>query len=126
MAERRRKFSPQLEAEAVELVSEKGRSIAEIARELEMNEGTLGNWVHELKKSNPEPENPETGGACSRDRDGRRDPQTATGKRVPERQRPVRVIVVRRTAAAASANHRCAVQAGYFLTAKRLMPQHVQ
>jgi transposase-like protein len=119
VAQHRRKFSPQLEAGAVELVSEKGCSIAEITRELEINEGTLGNWVHERKKSNPEPENPETGRACRRGRDGRREPQTATGQRGPKRQRPVRVIVVRQIAAA-FANHRCAVHTGYFLTAKRL------
>ena len=28
----------------------------QIARELEINEGTLGNWVNEWKRSNPEPE----------------------------------------------------------------------
>lgn len=35
---------------------ETGRPIAEIARELEVNEGTLGNWVNEWKRENPEPE----------------------------------------------------------------------
>lgn len=33
-----------------------GRPVAEIARELEVNEGTLGNWVNEWKRENPEPE----------------------------------------------------------------------
>ena len=56
MARIRRKFSPQFKAEAVQFVIETGRPIAEIARELEINEGTLGNWVSEWKKSNPEPE----------------------------------------------------------------------
>jgi len=40
----------------VQFVIETGRPVAEIARELEVNEGTLGNWVNEWKKSNPEPE----------------------------------------------------------------------
>ena len=56
MARNRRKFSPQFKAEAVQFVLETGRPIAEIARELEINEGTLGNWVNEWKVNNPEPE----------------------------------------------------------------------
>lgn len=39
----RRKFSSQFKAEAVQLVIESGRPIAEVARELQINEGTLGN-----------------------------------------------------------------------------------
>ena len=56
MAQHRRKFSPQFKAEVVQFVIETGRPIAEIARELEINEGTLGNWVNEWKQGNPEPE----------------------------------------------------------------------
>ena len=56
MAQHRRRFSPQFKAEAVQFVIETGRPIAEIARELEINEGTLGNWVNEWKQSNPKPE----------------------------------------------------------------------
>ena len=56
MARMKRKFSPQFKAEAVQFVIETGRPIAEIARELEINEGTLGNWVNEWKQSIPEPE----------------------------------------------------------------------
>ena len=56
MAQYRRKFSPQFKAEAVQLVIETGRPIAEIARELESGGGTLGNWVNKWKQSNPEPE----------------------------------------------------------------------
>ena len=56
MAQSRRKFSPQFKAEAVQFVIETGRPIAEMARELEINEGTLGNWVNEWKRSNPERE----------------------------------------------------------------------
>ncbi len=29
---------------------------AEIARELQINDGTLGNWVNEWRRDNPEPE----------------------------------------------------------------------
>ena len=56
MSERRRKFSSQFRAEAVQLVLETGRPIAEIARELQINEGTLGNWVNTWRRDHPEPE----------------------------------------------------------------------
>lgn len=52
----RRKFSAQFKAEAVQLVLQSGRPIAEIARELQINDGTLGNWVNEWRRDNPEPE----------------------------------------------------------------------
>jgi transposase len=44
MPERRRKFSPEFRDEAVKMVVETSRPIAEVARELGINEGTLGNW----------------------------------------------------------------------------------
>ena len=56
MAHKRRKFSPQFKAEAVQFVLTTGRPVAEVARELEINEGTLGNWVNEWRQQNPEPE----------------------------------------------------------------------
>ena len=56
MSQGRRKFSHQFKAEAVQLVLETERPIAEIARELEVNEGTLGNWVNTWRRENPEPE----------------------------------------------------------------------
>lgn len=52
----RRKYSDQFKAEAVQLVLETKRPIAEIARELEVNEGTLGNWVSQWRRDNPEPD----------------------------------------------------------------------
>ena len=45
-----RKFTDQYKAEAVELVINSGRPVAEIARDLGINEGTLGNWVQLAKK----------------------------------------------------------------------------
>lgn len=46
----RRKFSPQYREEAVKLVVERSRPIAEVARELGLVEGTLGNWVNIYRK----------------------------------------------------------------------------
>ena len=56
MPERRRKFSPQFKAEAVQLVVETGRPIAEVARDLGVNDGTLGNWVKAWRDANAESE----------------------------------------------------------------------
>ena len=40
-----RKFDEDFRQGAVRLVRESGRPIAQVARELGVNEGTLGNWV---------------------------------------------------------------------------------
>jgi len=56
MPEQRRKFSPQFKAEAVQMVFETGKPIAEVARDLGINEGTLGNWVNAWRRAHPEPE----------------------------------------------------------------------
>jgi transposase-like protein len=55
MAEARRKFSPQFKAEAVQMVLETGKPIAEIARDLGVHEGTLGHWLAKWRQENPEP-----------------------------------------------------------------------
>jgi transposase len=55
MSEQRRKFSPQFKAEAVQMVIETGRPIAEVARDLGVNHGTLGNWVKAWRDENPDP-----------------------------------------------------------------------
>jgi transposase-like protein len=55
MPEQRRKYSPQFRAEAVQMVLETGKPIAEVARDLGINEGTLGNWVNLWRRDNPEP-----------------------------------------------------------------------
>jgi transposase len=43
--ESRRKFDQDFREGAVRLVLETGKPIAQVARELGVNEGTLGNWV---------------------------------------------------------------------------------
>jgi transposase-like protein len=57
MAERR-KFSPQFRAEAVQMVIETGKPIAEVAGDLGINDGTLGNWVNAWRHAHPEPDKP--------------------------------------------------------------------
>jgi transposase len=44
MAETRRKFDQDFEEGAVRLVRETGKPVAEVARDLGIKEGTLGNW----------------------------------------------------------------------------------
>ena len=51
----RRKFSAQFKAEAVQLVIQSERPIVEVAGELGINAGTLGNWVKKYREDNPEP-----------------------------------------------------------------------
>ena len=46
MAETRRKFDQDFKECAVRLVRETGRPIAQVAEDLGINEGTLGNWVN--------------------------------------------------------------------------------
>ncbi len=45
MAEARRKFDQDFREGAVRLVRETGKPIAQVARELGIHDGTLGNWV---------------------------------------------------------------------------------
>ena len=58
-ASQRRKFTPEFRAEAaVRLVLDSGRPIAQVARDIGVVEGTLGNWVnlHRAEHVGEEPE----------------------------------------------------------------------
>lgn len=46
MRRQRRQFSPEYKDEAVKLVVNTGRPVATVARELGVNEQTLGRWVN--------------------------------------------------------------------------------
>lgn len=48
--EHRRRFSPEFREEAVRLVIDSHRPIAEVARELGIHDGTLGNWVASYRR----------------------------------------------------------------------------
>src|SRR6478609_11160795 len=45
MVETRRRFDRDFREGAVRIVRETGKSVAQVARDLGLNEGTLGNWV---------------------------------------------------------------------------------
>ena len=44
--QQRRKFTPEFKNEAVRLVIDSGRPVAQVARDIGVVEGTLGNWVN--------------------------------------------------------------------------------
>ena len=50
MARIRRTFSPEFREDAVKLVIESSRPIAQVARELGIGEATLGNWVNKYRR----------------------------------------------------------------------------
>jgi transposase len=54
----RKKYTQEYKDEAVELVVSSGRPIAEIARDLGINEATLGGWVSRAKESGKVKEKP--------------------------------------------------------------------
>ena len=60
MSRGRKSFTPEFKDEAVKMVIESSRSIAEVAREIHINEGTLGNWVNKHRVEHAEDEPPLT------------------------------------------------------------------
>lgn len=51
MPKTRRTFTPEFKAEAVRLVTEQGKSLAEVARDLDLGESMLRAWKHALAKA---------------------------------------------------------------------------
>jgi transposase len=58
VASARKKYTEEYKAEAVEFVISSGRQIAEVARNLGINKGTLANWVNKAKKNSTVQEKP--------------------------------------------------------------------
>ena len=54
MVEARRKFDEDFKIGAVRIVRESGKPIAQVARELGVNEGTLGNWCAQDRRARGE------------------------------------------------------------------------
>jgi len=50
LARRKHNYTPEFREEAVKMVVETSRPIAQVARELGIVEGTLGNWVNAYKR----------------------------------------------------------------------------
>jgi len=50
MAKRkRRKFTPEFKAETVRLIRESGRSIGEVAKDMDLTESSVRNWVRQAE-----------------------------------------------------------------------------
>ena len=60
MPESRRSFTPEFKYQAVKLVIETSRPVAEVAREIHVNEGTLGSWVNRYRAEHADDEPPLT------------------------------------------------------------------
>lgn len=56
MSQKRRKFSPEYREQAVKMVIDPPRPVAQVARELGLNETTLGNWVNTWRKEHSDGE----------------------------------------------------------------------
>ena len=56
--ERRQEFTASFKDEAVKMVIESSRPIADVAREIRVNEGTLGNWVNRYRREHAGEEPP--------------------------------------------------------------------
>ena len=58
MPQKRREFSPEFKDESVKMVLLTSRPIAQVARELAINEGTLGNWIARYRREHADEQPP--------------------------------------------------------------------
>lgn len=49
----KRKYNPELKAEAIKMVDEQGMTQAEVSKKLGIPKGTIGNWVSGYSESSP-------------------------------------------------------------------------
>ena len=49
MARKRRKFTKEFKADVVKMVLEGDKSVAQVARDLDLTESSIGNWVKQAK-----------------------------------------------------------------------------
>ena len=71
MAKTRRTFTTEFEAEAVKLVTERGKSVAEVARDLDLSESLLRGWKRSLAEGGDHAF-PGKGNACAHEEELRR------------------------------------------------------
>ena len=69
----KKSFSPEYKDEAVKMVIETSRPIARVAKELGINEGTLGNWVAAYRRDHAGEEPPLTVSERARLREAERE-----------------------------------------------------
>ncbi|MFE6946696.1 transposase [Streptomyces chartreusis] len=55
MAEKRRKFDAEFREGAVRIVTETGKTVAEVAKDLGINETTLASWVSRARRAGTAP-----------------------------------------------------------------------
>ncbi|MEU9457025.1 transposase [Streptomyces sp. NPDC048277] len=55
MAEKRRKFDPEFREGVVRIVTETGKTIAEVAEDLGINETALASWVSHVRRAGAAP-----------------------------------------------------------------------
>jgi transposase len=58
LSRNRRSFSPEFKEEAVKMAIETSRPVAQVAKELGINEATLGNWVNAYRREHAGDEPP--------------------------------------------------------------------
>ena len=90
MAGKYRKFTPEFREEAARMVVETSRPIADVARELGINETSLGNWVRAYREKHAGDEPPLQLSERARLRElERREPRAPDEERVPFKSRGV-------------------------------------